>query len=239
MLEPGDDEHRLAGPERPRAARLPRRRREDRAHLPGDRRRALLGARRPGPLHAPTAQIDLLGRDSVTHQLRRREDLRRGGRAGDRPAPRRLRRRGRRPPERALGQRGRRRRAARATGATPTDDDLLEECRPSTSPATSCPRQFVFVDRDRALARRARPTTAGPRSWPLSTADCTRGLPSHGRGIWSPEHHAGDRRCGGRHQPSSRSRPGFPSLSGVPPSPVLTKGQGKMSGDRTDRSTPP
>ena len=50
VLAPGDDGHRLARPDGLRAARLPRRRREDGPHLPGDRRRALLGARRPGRL---------------------------------------------------------------------------------------------------------------------------------------------------------------------------------------------
>jgi acyl-CoA synthetase (AMP-forming)/AMP-acid ligase II len=52
--------------------------------------------------------IELLGR----HQLRRREDLRRGGRAGARPPPGRLRRDLRRAPERAVGLGGRGRGAA-------------------------------------------------------------------------------------------------------------------------------
>ena len=45
---------------------------------------ALLGARRPSPAHAPTASIELLRARLGHHQLRRREDLRRGGRAGHR-----------------------------------------------------------------------------------------------------------------------------------------------------------
>ena len=55
VLEPGARGHRLAGPGGPGAARLPRRRRQDGPHLPGDRRRALLGPRRPGQVHRPTA----------------------------------------------------------------------------------------------------------------------------------------------------------------------------------------
>jgi len=78
---------------------------KDRQDVPGHRRRALLGARRscraarrrPDPAPRP-------GRGH--HQLRRREDLRRGGRAGTGRAPRHRRRDRRRPAVRALGQRG-------------------------------------------------------------------------------------------------------------------------------------
>ena len=63
--------------------------------VPGDRANVL--RRRPDPAARPR-----LGH----HQLRRREDLRRGGRARDRRAPRRVRRRRGRPPLGALGQRG-------------------------------------------------------------------------------------------------------------------------------------
>ncbi len=66
VLEPGLDRIGLAGPAGSGAARLPGRRGQDGPHLPGHRRGPLLGAGRPGPLHAPTAMIDLQGRDSVT-----------------------------------------------------------------------------------------------------------------------------------------------------------------------------
>ena len=52
VLEPGDDEIGWLAKAGRLAARLPRRRREDGPHLPGHRRRALLGARRPGPAAA-------------------------------------------------------------------------------------------------------------------------------------------------------------------------------------------
>ena len=97
-------------------------------------------------------------------QLRRREDLRRGGRAGRQGPPRRVRLRGRRPAERALGQRGRRHRAParrrrghRRRRCSPTP--------PATSPATSCPRRSSSSTRSSAR-RRARPTTAGPARSP-------------------------------------------------------------------------
>ena len=66
MLEPGHDEHRLAGPGGLGAARLPRRRRQDRPHLPGDRRRSATPCRATGPGYLPDGEIELLGRDSVT-----------------------------------------------------------------------------------------------------------------------------------------------------------------------------
>ena len=64
--------------------------------------------------------VELHGRDSVDDQLRRREDLRRGGRGGDQGAPRRVRLRRRRPAERTVGQRGGRRRALRSGRPQPT-----------------------------------------------------------------------------------------------------------------------
>ena len=47
---------RLVRPARPRPPRLPRRRGEDRAHLPGDRGHALVGARATAPATGPTAR---------------------------------------------------------------------------------------------------------------------------------------------------------------------------------------
>ena len=52
---------RLAGQERPPGAGLPRRRREDGAHVPGRRRRALRHPRRPGPAGAPTGASSCTG----------------------------------------------------------------------------------------------------------------------------------------------------------------------------------
>ena len=78
-------------------------------------------------------------------QLRRREDLRRGGRGGDQGPPRRLRLRGRRPAERALGQRGRRRRAAARRRATADEAALLAEAERHIA-RYKLPKAFVFVD---------------------------------------------------------------------------------------------
>ena len=84
----GPRRHGLAGAARLRAAGLQGRRGQDGGDVPGHRRRALLGAGRP---RAPSrrrrhrAARPRLG----DHQLRRREDLRRGGRDGDRVASRR------------------------------------------------------------------------------------------------------------------------------------------------------
>ena len=77
--------------------------------VPGDRAR-----------HLADGAIELLGRDSVTHQLRRREDLRRGGRDRARVAPGGGRRGGLRPAERAVGAGGRRDRRARRRRAAST-----------------------------------------------------------------------------------------------------------------------
>ena len=137
-LAPGDGRHRLAGPGRPHPPGLPGRRGQDPGHVPRDRRRAVGGGRRPGRLarrrHRRAARPGV-----GHHQHRRREGLRRGGRAGAQAPPRRVRRAGGRPPERAVGPGGRGRRGARrrrrghARGAA-------RRSAPSTSPATSCPR---------------------------------------------------------------------------------------------------
>ena len=149
---------RVAGPDRQRAARVSRRPGQDGAHLPGDRRRPLLHPRRPGP--PPGRRPDrAAGPGLGDRQLRRREDLRRGGRAGHRRAPRRGRRRRHRPAQERWGQEV----VAvvqLAEGAT-TDGRRRSSSTPRpTSPATSCPRRWCSWSRSSARPR-ARPTTAG------------------------------------------------------------------------------
>ena len=144
-LDAGHDEIGLARPAGPGAARLPRRRRQDRPHLPGDRRHPLLGARRPSAADRRRHHRALRPRLGH-HQLRRREDLRRGGRAGPRPPPRRVRRRVRRAPVRALGPGGRGGRAA-PRGRRRPPRTTSSPRRPPTSPATSCPRPSCSATR--------------------------------------------------------------------------------------------
>ena len=135
---------RLAGEERPAGARLPRRRGEDRARLPGDRRRSLRGPGRPGP--AARRRRGRVARPRQRHdQLRRREDLRRRGRGRDQGASRRVRLRGRRPAERALGQRGRGRRADARRAAIADEASLLAEAERHIA-RYKLPKAFVFVD---------------------------------------------------------------------------------------------
>ena len=127
-------------------ARLPRRRREERQDLPGHRRRAVLDPRRPGPPARRRHRRDArprLGHD----QLRRREDLRRGGRGCARPPSRGVRRGGVRTAERAVGPGGRRHRAAaRGRRAGPEiRARLLDECAKHIA-RYKLPKQFVFVD---------------------------------------------------------------------------------------------
>ena len=130
---------RVAGPDGERAARVSRRRRQDGAHLPGDRRRPLLHPRRPRA--APGQRRDRAARARLGDgELGRREDLRGGGRAGHRRAPRRGRRRRDRPPVGALGLRGGRRRAAGRGRLGRPGVHRRRTPRP-TSPATSCPRR--------------------------------------------------------------------------------------------------
>ena len=151
----------LVRADRARPARLLRRRREDGAHLPGDRRRALRGARRPRSL--PRRRLDRgAGPRLGDHQLGRREDLRRGSRAALKHHP------GvfdcvvaGRPSERwgqevvAIVQ-------LRA-GAAATEARPARRGRTSTSPATSCRRRSSSATTSSA-ARAARPTTAGRNS---------------------------------------------------------------------------
>ena len=147
VLAPGHDGHRLAGADGRRAARLPRRRGEDGPHVPGRSTACATRCPATGPACAGRrhhrAARPRLGHD----QLRRREDLRRGGRAGaSRTTPTSYDVVVVRPAERALGPGGRRRRAAAAEGARRRPRRPCSPRRRSTSPATSCPKAFVFVD---------------------------------------------------------------------------------------------
>ena len=102
------------------------------------------------------------------HQLRRREDLRRGGRDGDRVTSGRGRRGGLRPAQRAVGSGGgRRRRARRRRQRRRPGADRPRRRR--RSPATSCPRRLCSV-RSSNAARPARPTTGGPANRPSAAA---------------------------------------------------------------------
>ena len=96
---------RLAGARRVPTARLPERPGEDRADVPDDRRRALRGARRPraGDGGRPDHRVRTRLR---VHQHRRREGVRRGGRAGPQASRGGVRRRRHRDAERALGPAG-------------------------------------------------------------------------------------------------------------------------------------
>ena len=156
---------RLARAARPRAARLPRRRGQDRAHLPG---RSTACATRC-PATGPGCGAD--GDDRAARprlgddQLRRREDLRRGGRAGAQRPPRGVRRASW-PAARASGGAtrwspscscatgsARHRRRARSTSAR------------STSPATSCRRRSSSSTRSCA-----RPSGKADYRWARTTA---------------------------------------------------------------------
>ena len=151
----------LAGPARPDPARLPRRRREDRPHLPDDRRRAVVGAGRSGKRVGRRPNRTARPRLG-DHQLRRREDLRRGGRARRRRSSQRVRRRRGRAARPSAG-------AARSwpscsspTARAPTDEELVEACA-RVDRALQDP-EGVHPHRRRSCAHpRARPTTAGPR----------------------------------------------------------------------------
>ena len=139
---PQRPEHRMARPGRLRAARLPRRPGEDREDVSDHRRGPVRGRRRPGTVAAQRGDRDARAR--LRHdQLRGREDLRGGGRAGHRRPPRRPRRRRRRPTERALGARGRGARRPLPIPASPPTSSPSTHRRPSL--ATSCPKEWRFV----------------------------------------------------------------------------------------------
>ena len=139
VLEPGHDGSGLAGSARLCPAGLQGRCHQDRGDVPGHRRCAVRGSRRPGP--APGGRVDRAARPGFgDDQLRRGEDLRRGGRDGDRLASGGRRRGGRRPAQRTLGPGG-----GRGGGAgrrRRVDAAELIEHAAGHWPATSCPRRW-------------------------------------------------------------------------------------------------
>ena len=155
---------RLARPVGPGAARVPGRRGQVTGDVPRRRRRAPRGGRRPG---APAGRrVDRAAGPRLGHdQHRRREGVRRGGRAGAHRPPGRGRRGGRRPAQRAVGIRDRggavgpagRRRRRTTTSCAPTAG--------APSPATRCPRRSAGSTGSSAPPP-ASPTTPGPATWP-------------------------------------------------------------------------
>ena len=192
---------RLAGPVGPRAARLPRRRGQVAGDVPRRRRRPPRGGRRPGP--AAGRRHHRAARPRLGHdQHRRREGVRRGGRAGPHLAPGRRRRRGGGPAERAVGIRDRggagvaprRRPPHRRRPARPLPHDarrlqgaeglLLGRPRasapPPASPTTPGP---VGSPSPRRQARRA--TTARPPSLSRRTRRSCSGRPAGPRATYA------------------------------------------------------
>ena len=146
---------------------------EDRRDLPGDRRRSLRRARRPGVGGCRRLHRGLRARLGVD-QLGRREDLPRGSREGAEEPPRGVRRDRGRHAQRALrlaGDRGGRaparscRRPARARAS-------CRSTAANTSPVTRS-RARSCSSTTRFAHRRASPTTAGPRR-PRSPGSRTR-----------------------------------------------------------------
>ena len=117
-----------------------------RAHVPGRSTACATRCPATGPASRADGRIELLGRDSVTINSGGEKIFAEEVEQALAAPPGRVRRRRGRPPERALGQRGRRHRAARATGATPTDDDLLAEAARAHRPLQAARRRSCFVD---------------------------------------------------------------------------------------------
>ena len=134
-------------------------------HVPGrPRRQALRGRRRLRPLGGRRHRHAARPRLGV-HQLRRREDLPRGGRGRAEVAPRRVRRPRRRRARRALGLGGHRRGAAHARATTPTLDDLDDRVPDEARRLQAAPPPRAWSTRSSAPPP-ASPTTPGPPSTP-------------------------------------------------------------------------
>ena len=171
VLAPGSARERLAGARGRDPARLLQGRREDGAHLPGGRRRALRGARRPGHdrgrRHAPPP------RPRLRHdQHGRREGLRRGSRAGPQAPPCGLRRRGGGYDARALRPAGDGDRAAARRERASRPTTLRETAREHIAPF-KLPRAVLFVDE---IVRS--PSGKADYRWAKATAEEKLGLSS-------------------------------------------------------------
>ena len=117
-------------------------------HVPRHRRRALLRARRPGPLHAPTAIIELLGRDSVTINSGGEKIFAEEVEQALGPPPGVYDVVVRRPPERAVGPGGGGGRAAPATGVDGRPrTTLLDGVRQAHRPLQAARRRSCSCDK--------------------------------------------------------------------------------------------
>ena len=140
--------------------------REDRGDVPGRRRRALGGARRPRGRRG--RRLDHAARSRFgLDQHRRREGLPRRGRVGAEGPRRRLRRGRRRRSRRPLGRAGRRRSCSRAPGATPGARRVAAAQPRRTSRATRSRARSCSSTRSNGR-RRASPTTGGPGRSPTA-----------------------------------------------------------------------
>ena len=131
---------------------------EDGGDVPGDRRRALVGARRPRPHRGRRHHHRARPRVGVD-QHRRREGLPGGGRVGTQVERRGLRRRRRRCARRALGRAGHRGRAAAAGRRSHARLPRRAHPRPSWR-RTRCRGAWCWSTRS-CGRRRASPTTGG------------------------------------------------------------------------------
>ena len=164
VLEPGDDEVGWLAKQRPAAARLPRRRRQDGAHVPGRSTACATPCPATGPGSRADGSIELHGRDSVTINSGGEKIFAEEVEQAIRPTPACTTASS--PAGRASGG------AARSSpscscrdGADVTDGRPARRGRRATSPATSCPRRSCSSTRSSAR-RPARPTTAGPAASP-------------------------------------------------------------------------
>ena len=120
--------------------------------MPGDRARYLDDGR-----------IELLGRDSVTINSGGEKIFAEEVERGDRRAPARLRRRRGRAGPRNAGAARSSPSCSCAEGRAPTDDELVDDCATHVA-RYKLPKAFVRADKV-VRSPRARPTTAGPRTW--------------------------------------------------------------------------
>ena len=124
--------------------------------------RPLRRGRRPRPAARPTAAIELHGRDSVDHQHRRREGVRRGGRAGPQAPSGAVRHRRGRAPSPQWGQEVVAVVQLRPGAEATTDAELTAAAAPHLA-RYKLPKGFVRVLRDRAQPERQAGLPVGGR----------------------------------------------------------------------------